>query len=104
MSHCPDYPNLEAMASGTISGRFSEWPRVRPEAKAALAELRRLRGVEAELVELRARITHHPATCHICNPLRVEDVLDGLPRLSSEGEALKAMGAGQPLVKMREIR
>lgn len=37
-------------------------------------------------------------------PLRVEDPLDGLPRVSTPEEALKVMGAGQPLVKMREIK
>lgn len=44
-----DYPNIEAMASGTISGKFTEWPRVRPEAKALLAELAALREENARL-------------------------------------------------------
>jgi hypothetical protein len=91
MSDCPDYPNLEAMASGTISGRFREWPRVRPEAKAALAELLRLRrrvetdgtllraciktrgelgerviAAETALADLRSQVSHDPATCHVC--------------------------------------
>ena len=34
-----DYPNIEAIAHGTISGSFADWPRVKPEAKALLAEL-----------------------------------------------------------------
>lgn len=38
-----DYPNIEAIANGTIAGNFRDWPRVRPEAKALLAELDRLR-------------------------------------------------------------
>ena len=33
------YPNIEAIANGTISGAFRNWPKVRPEAKALLAEL-----------------------------------------------------------------
>lgn len=37
-------------------------------------------------------------------PLRVEDLLEGLPRPSSERAALAVMGQGQPLVKMRELR
>lgn len=61
-----EYPNLEAMAAGTISGAWREWPRVRDEAEAALAEIRRLRALEADLAELRAQITHDPSTCHIC--------------------------------------
>lgn len=41
-----DYPNIDAIAHGNISGRFSEWPRVRPEAKAILA---RIESLEDEL-------------------------------------------------------
>lgn len=33
------YPNLSAISNGTISGRFSEWPLVKPEAIAVLREL-----------------------------------------------------------------
>jgi hypothetical protein len=32
------YPNLEAIAQGAIAGNFREWPQVRPEAQALLAE------------------------------------------------------------------
>jgi hypothetical protein len=40
MSETPqDYPNIRAMASGTISGTWREWPKVRPEAKALLDRL-----------------------------------------------------------------
>jgi hypothetical protein len=38
-----DYPNLEQLARGCISGRFSEWPRLREEAGRALHELEELR-------------------------------------------------------------
>ena len=74
MSETPqDYPNIRAMAAGTISGAWREWPLVRGEAKALLAERDTLRaevkrqvqtGVEwaatwasnqAELVSLRQR-------------------------------------------------
>ena len=34
-----DYPNIRAMAAGTIAGAWREWPRVQPEAKALLAAL-----------------------------------------------------------------
>ena len=38
-----DHPNVRAIATGTISGAFREWPRVQPEAKALLAERDALR-------------------------------------------------------------
>lgn len=44
-----EYPNLEAMAAGTISGAWREWPMMRPEAKALLAELAALREENARL-------------------------------------------------------
>ena len=44
MSETPqDHPNVRAIATGTISGAFREWPRVQPEAKALLAERDALR-------------------------------------------------------------
>ena len=52
MSETPqDYPNIRAMASGTISGAWREWPLVRGEAKALLAERDALRSklFEAEV-------------------------------------------------------
>jgi hypothetical protein len=54
MSETPrDYPNIRAMASGTISGAWREWPLVRPEAKALLAERDTLR---AQLTERDAKV------------------------------------------------
>lgn len=38
-----EYPNIEAITNGTISGRFSDWVAVKPEAIALLAELASLR-------------------------------------------------------------
>lgn len=58
-----DYPNIHAIATDTISGRFSEWPRVKPEAVAILAELSKVRGA---IAQLKAQVTHDPATCHVC--------------------------------------
>lgn len=69
MSTVSDYPHLGAMAAGTISGYWRDWPKVKPEAKAALEELRRLRKVAAELDKLRTRVSqiaHDPATCSVC--------------------------------------
>lgn len=43
------YPNIEAIASGTISGEFRDWVKVKPEAKALLAELLKLREENARL-------------------------------------------------------
>jgi len=50
-----DYPNIRAMASGTISGEWREWPKVRSEAKALLAERDTLR---AEVGRLRGALSH----------------------------------------------
>lgn len=33
------FPHIQALAQGTISGRFSEWPKLQPEARAILAVL-----------------------------------------------------------------
>jgi hypothetical protein len=50
MSETPqDYPNIRAMAAGTISGAWREWPLVRGEAKALLAERDALRAEVARL-------------------------------------------------------
>lgn len=61
------YPNLEALSRGCISGRVSEWPMLRPEAKRALLELQQVkldtarrcaeiaREVAAECEELNGR-------------------------------------------------
>ena len=40
-----NYPNIEAIANGTISGKLQEWSRVKPEAIAILEELKRLEGL-----------------------------------------------------------
>lgn len=40
------YPNIYAIAAGTIAGLFRDWPRVRPEAQALLE---RLAAVEADV-------------------------------------------------------
>ena len=48
------YPNIEAIASGTISGEFRDWVKVKPEAKALLAELLKLREENARLKDLAA--------------------------------------------------
>ena len=45
------YPNIEAIVHGNISGRFSEWSRVQPEAKAILSELESLCAAYREAVE-----------------------------------------------------
>lgn len=47
------YPNIEAIASGTISGEFRDWVKVKPEAKALLAELLKLREENARLTRER---------------------------------------------------
>lgn len=47
------YPNIEALAAGTISGHFREWPRVQPEAKGILLEVKDLRS---EVERLRSYI------------------------------------------------
>lgn len=39
-----DYGNLEALSRGCVSGRISEWPMLRVEARIAIAELTRLRA------------------------------------------------------------
>jgi len=57
-----EYPNLQAVLDGRVSGQTSEWPQVRVELRALLAaraqdqrEMERLRAVEkavkAELAE-----------------------------------------------------
>lgn len=33
------FPHIYALAHGTISGRFSEWPKLAPEARAILAAM-----------------------------------------------------------------
>lgn len=54
LSICPlpdtpaDYPNLRAQAQGAVSGSLTEWPQLRAEAKAALAEIARLRAKESK--------------------------------------------------------
>ena len=40
-----EYPNLDAILSGTISGEFRDWPAVRPELIKLVAELERLRRI-----------------------------------------------------------
>lgn len=60
------YPNIEAMASGTISGRFEEWPKVRPEANALLAEVAALREENARLRDALLRRGISQAPCDIC--------------------------------------
>ena len=48
-----EYPNIEALAAGTISGYFREWPRVQPEAREILRELKDL---QSEVWRLRSYI------------------------------------------------
>lgn len=43
-----EYPNLEMLTRGCVSGRLSEWPRLKTEAARMLAELAQLRGVAIE--------------------------------------------------------
>lgn len=50
MAEQMDYPNIRAIAAGTISGAFRDWPQVRPEAKALLADWER-RGAEVRRLE-----------------------------------------------------
>ena len=39
-----NYPNIEAIANGTISGEFRDWIKIKPEAKAILIELDNLKS------------------------------------------------------------
>ena len=41
-----EYPNLDAILSGTISGAFRDWPTVRPELIKLVAELQRLKELK----------------------------------------------------------
>ena len=86
MSETPqDYPNIRAMASGTISGAWREWPLVRGEAKALLAERDALRLAVAKLEDERKFWAGGDAMARLkAHDLRAESV-----RLSEElGEAL----------------
>ena len=47
-----NYPNLEALATGRVSGNYSEWPEMRPEASQVLAEVKRLRAMERAAIEM----------------------------------------------------
>lgn len=42
------FPHIWALAHGTISGRFSEWPKLAPEARAILALVQELQKELAE--------------------------------------------------------
>ena len=62
-----DHPNVRAIATGTISGAFREWPRVQPEAKALLAERDALRTrVEAVLALHKPTLRGKHKVCEAC--------------------------------------
>lgn len=51
-----NYPNLSAITNGTISGRFSEWPLIKPEAQRALARIAELERDNVKLIEMGAAL------------------------------------------------
>ena len=74
-----DHPNVRAIATGTISGAFREWPRVQPEAKALLAERDALRAdLSRTLAEVerpfRERIERAEAALR-----EIEQATEGIP-------------------------
>ena len=47
------YPNLEAILQGTITGRFSDWPMVKPELERLMAGVDELESENVKLIEER---------------------------------------------------
>lgn len=109
-------PNGPCERCSDIRAALAEVERLREDsdrlrfwATGLVRETQRLHAIEAALAEWRKHdsapdcVACAALDAATCEPLRVEDLLAGLPRLSTPEESVRIMGDGQRMVKMREI-